>query len=187
MKRSARSNHTAVTRLTLLIVTCLMALHGCSSKDEYADLHDFMAEVAARPKGQIAPLPEFEPYQAFTYGTANRRSPFEPPVVIPTRTASQLRNEGVKPPTDHTKQYLERFNIASLSMVGTLSQKDTDFALILDSDGGVHRVEIGDFLGTNWGKIETILGGRIEIVEIVGDGAGGWLRRPKSIELSGEQ
>lgn len=187
MKRSVKPIHTVVTRLVLLIVTCVMALHGCSSKDEYAELRDFMADVAAEPMGQIAPLPEFEPYQAFTYGTANRRSPFEAPVVIPTRTASQIRNKGVKPPTDHSKQYLERFNIAALSMVGTLSQKGTDFALILDSDGGVHRVEIGDFLGTNWGKIETILEGRIEIVEIVGDGAGGWLRRPRSIELRGEQ
>ena len=170
----------------LLVITCVLALFGCSSGDEYADLRNFMAEVEARPTGEIAPLPVFEPYQPFTYGTANRRSPFEPPVVIPEKTAQQIANSGVKPPENHTKQYLERFNIASLSMVGTLSQADITFALIMDNEGGVHRVEAGDFMGTNWGKVENISESRIDVIEIVSDGAGGWLRKPRSIELNSE-
>jgi Tfp pilus assembly protein PilP len=78
------------------------------------------AVVENKPQGSIQPLPEFEPYQAFTYGASNRRSPFEPPVVVQARTAQQQRNIGVKPPDDHIKQHLERFNLAWLSMVGTL-------------------------------------------------------------------
>jgi Tfp pilus assembly protein PilP len=78
------------------------------------------AVVENKPQGSIQPLPEFEPYQAFTYGASNRRSPFEPPVVVQARTAQQKRNIGVKPPDDHIKQHLERFNLAWLSMVGTL-------------------------------------------------------------------
>lgn len=187
MKGSVKPTHTLATRATLLVISCLMVLYGCSSGNEYEDLKKFMADVEAKPKGQIAPLPEFEPYKAFTYGTANRRSPFEPPVVIPRKTVEQIRNVGLKPPENHTKQYLERFNLASLSMVGTLSREDTTFGLIMDGEGGVHRVETGDFMGTNWGQIENISEGRIDIIEIVGDGAGGWLRRPRSIELNSEQ
>jgi len=187
MKGLLKSNYTVVTKATLLIIACVTVLYGCSSGDEYGDLRKYMADVEANTRGQIPPLPEFEPYQAFTYGTANRRSPFEPPVKVPVLPPEKIANLGVKPPENHTKQYLERFSIGSLTMVGTLSQADTDFALIKDRDGGVHRVEAGDFMGTNWGRIENISDSRIDIIEIVSDGTGGWLRKPRTIELNSEQ
>ncbi|MCZ6502408.1 MAG: pilus assembly protein PilP [Gammaproteobacteria bacterium] len=170
----------------LLPITCLMMLLvGCTSGDQYADIRGFMEEVEAKPKGSIAPLPEFEPYQPFTYGAANRRSPFEPPVVVTPRTAEQRKNIGVKPPKDHVKQYLERFTLTSLSMVGTLQQNNSTWALVEDDTGGVHRVQVGDYMGSQWGQIESIDDSRIDITEIVSDGASGWLRRPRTIEIKG--
>ena len=169
-----------------LILAALFALiTGCAADDQYADLRTFMTDVEAKPKGSIAALPEFEPYQAFTYGAANRRSPFEPPVVVPPKTEAQRKNIGVKPPKDHVKEYLERFNLASLSMVGTLQQNNDTWALIADNSGGVHRVKVGDFMGSQWGQVESIDDARIDITEIVADGAGGWLRRPRTIEIQG--
>lgn len=170
---------------TLLWCVAVLSLFGCSGGEEFADLRDFMAEVEQKPKGRITPLPQFESYQAFSYGASNLRSPFEPPIVVPKRTKVQAANIGVKPPENHAKEYLERFNIAALSMVGTLAREGDNWALIQDSSGGVHRVQVGDYMGTNWGKIESITDARIDITEIVGDGAGGWLRRPRSIELQG--
>ncbi len=169
----------------ILITALLVLMTGCSSGDQFGDIRGFMAEVEGKPKGQIAPLPEFKPYQPFTYGAANRRSPFEPPVVVPPKTAEQRKNIGVKPPKDHVKQYLERFSLASLAMVGTLQQNNATWALIEDNTGGVHRVQVGDYMGSQWGQIESIDDNRIDITEIVTDGASGWLRRPRTIELKG--
>lgn len=169
----------------VLVSAIIVLLAACSSDNKFADLRAFMAQVQKKPVGKIAPLPEFEPYQPFTYGAANLRSPFEPPVVVPPKTEEQKRNIGVKPPKDHVKQYLERFNLASLQMVGTLQQDNQTWALIEDNTGGVHRVQVGDYMGTNWGKIESINDTRIDITEIVSDGQGGWLRRPRTIELKG--
>ena len=50
----------------------------------------------------------------------------------------------------------------------------------------MHRVREGDFMGSNWGEIETITPSRIDLTEIVSDGGDGWLERPRSIELKGE-
>ncbi|MBL6689893.1 MAG: pilus assembly protein PilP [Pseudomonadales bacterium] len=171
----------------LLLMVALAVLAGCSGGDRYADLREFMQEVEGKPRGTIAPLPEFEAYQAFTYGAANQRSPFEPPVIIPPKTEEQKRNVGVKPPKNHVKQYLERFPLSALAMVGTLQKDNTSFALIEDSQGGVHRVQVGDYMGDQWGQIESIEDTRIDVTEIVSDGAGGWLRRPRTIELRGFQ
>ena len=175
-----------LVKQTALGMIMILSLAACSSGGRYADIDAFIAEVEAKPKGQIAPLPEFQPYQPFTYSSANRRSPFEPPVVIPKKTKEQLSNLGVKPPANHVKEYLERFNLSSLTMVGTLSQDETRWGLVQDSQGGVHRVLEGDYLGTNWGKIDTITTSRIDITEIVSDGSDGWLLRPRSLELNSD-
>ncbi|MCB1644996.1 MAG: pilus assembly protein PilP [Pseudomonadales bacterium] len=167
------------------VLVMVLLLSACDTSDRFQDIRAFMAEVEQKPKGRIAPLPEFEAYQAFTYGASNRRSPFEPPIIIPPKTEEQKRNIGVKPPADHVKQYLEKFNLAAISMVGSLEQDGETWALVEDGEGGVHRVQVGDYMGTSWGQIESINDTRIDITEIVSDGAGGWLRRPRSIELRG--
>lgn len=177
-------NELRQTRIAALLLI-IAVLSGCSSGEQFADIRDFMADVESQPKGTIPPLPEFESYQAFTYGAANMRSPFEPPIVIPPKTEEQRRNIGVKPPENHVKQFLERFPLSALAMVGTLQKDNSTFALIEDADGGVHRVQVGDYMGDQWGQIESIEDARIDITEIVSDGANGWLRRPRTLELRG--
>ena len=166
-------------------VSLVLLLAACSSDDEYADITAFMESVKAQPVGSIAPLPEFESYQAFSYSAANRRSPFEPPIIVVQKSEEQKRNVGIKPPPDHVKQYLEKYNLSALSMVGTLEQDGNSWALVEDGDQGVHRVQVGDYLGSSWGRVEGINDSRIDITVIVSDGSGGWLRRPRTIELQG--
>ncbi|MFT5012320.1 MAG: type IV pilus assembly protein PilP [Planctomycetaceae bacterium] len=170
-------------KLHLLLASLCLVMVGCAAGDQYEDIKAFMREVEAKPLPGISALPEFEPYQPFTYGASNRRSPFEAEVVIPQKSDIQRQNIGVKPPRAHVKQYLERFSLASLQMVGYLKRDDGTWALVEDDTGGVHRVQVGDFMGSNWGKIESINDTRIDVTEIVSDGASGWLRRPRSIEL----
>ncbi len=66
-----------------------------------------------------------------------------------------------------------------------MQQDNSTWALIEDPDGGVHRVQVGDYMGTSWGQIESINDARIDITEIVSDGSGGWLRRPRTVKLKG--
>ena len=68
-------------RQALLTLAVAGLIAGCSANNDYQDIKTFMDEVDARGKGQIEPLPEFLPYQAFAYGAGSMRSPFEPPVV----------------------------------------------------------------------------------------------------------
>ena len=49
--------------------------------------------------------------------------------------------------------------------------------------GGVHRVKVGDYLGRNHGRIVSVDEAKIDVVEIVPDGEGGWLERPRSLTL----
>jgi type IV pilus assembly protein PilP len=146
-----------------------------------SDLQGFMDEVRTKPKGQIEPLPQFQPYEPFSYGAADMRSPFQPPVKIDL-TARQKGSKNIKPDESRPKQFLEGFNIETFQMVGTLANTSGRFALIKGA-GGVHRVKVGDFLGRNDGRIVSITEGQIDVIEIVPDGEGGWLERPRTLSL----
>ncbi len=159
----------------------LASLSGCGVGDDFSDLQAYMDEVRARPKGAIEPLPKFQPYEAFTYSAAALRSPFQPPVKIDL-AQQQKGSKDIHPDETRVKQFLEGFNIESFEMVGTLSNTAGTFALISGA-GGVHRVKVGDYLGRNHGRIVAIDEARVDVVEIVPDGEGGWLERPRSLAL----
>ena len=159
----------------------LLSLTACDNSGDFSDLQTYMNEVRAKPKGVIEPLPKFQPYEAFTYGASALRSPFQPPV----RVDLQKRQKGsaeIKPDETRPKQFLEGFNIEVFQMVGLLANDGGHFALVSGA-GGVHRVKVGDYLGRNYGRIVAINDDRIEVVEIVPDGEGGWLERPRTLTL----
>ncbi|WP_462379842.1 type 4a pilus biogenesis lipoprotein PilP [Pseudomonas sp. Marseille-QA0892] len=165
--------------IALLATTSL--LFGCDGSRDFNDLQAYMDQVRAKPKGSIEPLPKFQPYEAFTYSAASMRNPFQPPIKIDLANR-QKGSSLVKPDENRTKQFLEGFNIEVFDMVGTLSDTKGTFALVRGA-GGVHRVKVGDYLGRNDGRIVSIDEGQIEVVELVPDGDGGWLERPRSIAL----
>ncbi|MFT5709348.1 MAG: type IV pilus assembly protein PilP [Halioglobus sp.] len=166
------------------VIVCSVLLIGCGGND-FSDLDGFMAEKKARPGGIIAPIPTFKAYEAFAYSAAVQRSPFDRPIEV--REIAQLRSvSAVKPDNSRAKEFLEQFTFDSLSMVGTLKKGEQDWTLIQDPEGGVHRVQLGDYLGRNHGKIVDNTGTYVAVIEIVSDGsADGWVERPRSIKLSG--
>lgn len=158
-----------------------LGLVGCDSSGSFADLQTFMDEVRARPKGAIEPMPKEVIYEPFTYVAAALRSPFQPPVKIDF-VSQQKGNADVQPDETRVKQFLEGFNIESFVMVGTLSNEAGVYALIRGGDG-VHRIRMGDYIGGNHGRVVAITAAGVEIIEIVSDGDGGWLERPRTLAL----
>ncbi|UTW09546.1 type 4a pilus biogenesis lipoprotein PilP [Pseudomonas benzenivorans] len=167
------------SRLVLLLM--FVGVAGCGPTSDFSDLQAHMDEVRARPKGAIEPLPKFQPYESFTYSAAALRSPFQPPIKIDMANR-QKGSQDVKPDDARVKQFLEGFNIEVFEMVGTLANEEAVYALVSGA-GGVHRVKVGDYLGRNHGRILAIDESKVDVVEIVPDGEGGWLERPRSLSL----
>ncbi|MBA1273769.1 type 4a pilus biogenesis lipoprotein PilP [Stutzerimonas azotifigens] len=156
-------------------------LAGCGGSSSFSDLQAYMDEVRAKPKGSIEPLPAFQPYEAFTYSASALRSPFQPPVKIDL-ARQQKGSKDIHPDETRIKQFLEGFNIENFTMVGSLSNEGGMFALVQGA-GGVHRVRVGDYLGRNHGRVVSINEATVDVLEIVPDGDGGWLERPRSLTL----
>lgn len=160
----------------------VLLLSACGGSGQHQDLHDYIEETKRRPSGQIDPLPPFVPYKSFSYGAMTLRSPFDPPVEDQQQVFLS-NGENIKPDLNREKEYLEGFNFAVLGMVGTLAQNATTWALINDGEGGIHRVAEGNYMGKNHGRIVKVSARQLDVIEIVPDGAGGWVERPKVLQI----
>ncbi len=165
----------------LILVSALAALAACGGDND--DLDQYINEVKSRPGGRIEPLPEITPYEVFTYvaDAEGVRSPFVPDT---PQVATSGKDGGIGPDPDRSREFLEGFPLDTLSMVGTLYIGDTMYGLVQTSDGLIHRVVPGNYLGQNDGRISNITESEIELVEIISDGIGGYIERDAAISLS---
>jgi type IV pilus assembly protein PilP len=166
----------------LLAISLLLSLAACGG-DNIDDLRDYVAEVKAKPGKKIDPIPTYPPYQSYTYQVMTMRPPFSIPVKVKPISQEQMAASDVKPDDNRAKEFLEGFQLETLAMVGTLSIKGVMTALIADSSGAVHPVAAGNYVGKSHGRVVEVYDNQIDVVEIISNGAGSWVERPRVIKL----
>jgi type IV pilus assembly protein PilP len=158
--------------------SALALLAGCAKGD--TDLREWVAKEKSQPGGPIAPLPVLKTFESFEYHDQGGRDPFAPSAA--ERKAEEVAE--VAMPDPHPKERLEDYPLDSLKMVGTLNAGKAMEGLVRDPDGTVNRVHLRNYLGQNNGKVTAIGANRIDLVELISNGNGGWMERPAAIELS---
>lgn len=166
MKTNLKQNRTCFAEGFLLSLVCL-ALSGCSN--DMSDLEQKIAEVKARPKDKIDPIPPIKTTEPFAFDLDGSRDPFatvekEEPPETEVETGSLI-----KPDPTRVKEDLESYALDSLKMVGTLLKDSTLWGLVKSSNGTVYRVKVGNYMGLNDGKIIEVSGDEIKLTEIVPD------------------
>ena len=155
----------------VLLASVLAACGGAQG-----DLEKWIAEVKARPAPPLDPLPVMQQFETFEYASQNLRDPF-------SEAFSGGAGSGPRPDPGRRKQTLEQFPLDSLDMVGTIGKGAGVVALLLAPDKVTYRVRPGAYAGQSDGRVTAVHEDRIELVELVPDGAGGWLERPATIAL----
>jgi type IV pilus assembly protein PilP len=164
-----------------LFAVMAVGLVGCAS-DEFSDLQSYVQEVKSRPPGRIAPIPEFETYETFTYRDRELRDPFVPKEEA-TLQAGAPNGEGLRPDTNRHKEALENFPLDGLKFVGILENNAETWAIIKAPDDLVYRVRAGNYMGQNFGEVASVDESKVELMEIVPDGLGGWMKRPAALAI----
>ena len=172
--------HGRISRALIAGVAASLALSTAGCSRGMSDLEAYIAEVKARPGGRIEPLPQISTYETFTYDPGEARSPFRPERPLGPATAG---GSGVRPDANRSREYLESFPLDSLEMVGTLQLGGALYGLVQTSDGLIHRVTVGNYVGQNDGRVVGIEDSEIQLTEIIPDGLGGYMEQPALIGL----
>ena len=174
---------TKISSAHVLLILCLSVITSACNQNK-DDLQAFIASTKAKHVGSVKPIRQFKPYESFVYSAGDLRDPFAPNVDLEDsqdQVTSSLRPDSVRP-----KQALEAFPLDTLSMVGTLEQNNEVWALVKDPKNSVHKVQPGQYLGQNEGRIIAITENDISLIEIVSDGLGGYIEKDASITIGNE-
>lgn len=164
------------------IAFAALVVAGCtrgvtSTPGAAPNLEKWVADVKARPAPPLDPLPVMQQFETFEYAAQNLRDPFS------NAFSDQSGGSGPRPDPNRPRQTLEQFPLDSLDMVGTIGRGPGVIGLVMAPDKVTYRVRPGAYMGQNDGRITAVYEDRIELVELVPDGAGGWLERPASVAL----
>jgi len=177
---------TGIYRVAALLgaAAILATLTACGGQQD--DLNRYITEVKARPATPIPPIPAVRTYTPYKYEGLLGRDPFRQSTSEGSdQVAASGPAKGPRPDLQRPREYLERFELDTLVMVGTFSKESSDWALVKDPDGVVHRVAVGNYMGKNHGKVSMISNDEVQLSEFIADGVGGWLVRDASIALGG--
>jgi len=155
------SGLTSTARVGGLLMVVLLA--GCargvtSTPGDAPNLEKWVADVRARPAPPLEPLPVMQQFETFEYSAQGMRDPFTDAWTNPQG------GSGLRPDPNRRKEPLEDFPLMAPDKV-------------------TYRVRPGVYLGQSDGRVTGVFEDRIELIELVPDGAGGWLERPATLAL----
>ena len=182
-----------INPLRFLLPLIAVLAGGCVSKD-MTDLENYTSEVLQRKGGEIEPLPPIKPYESYLYQAEKLglRDPFrsfleqDAQAETPIETEDPVQEKYTAEISTHNREELEGYELDALRMVGVLENTEALWGIVRDQEGVVHRLQVGNYLGRNFGKITNIQEDRIDVREIVKDSLGRWEERAASLALSEE-
>ncbi len=170
-------------KVLFILPMIVLSLTGCMEQKQ--DLSSYVADVKAKQKPDIEPIPVMKPYQHFDYAAADLRDPFTATVVDLANDEDEqaVADNGIRPEQHRRKEALESYELSELQFVGTL-EKEGMWGLIRASDGIINRVQVGNYMGKNHGQVLSVTPSEIILKEIVSSGKGAYVERESALPIA---
>ena len=92
--------------------------------------------------------------EEYSYNPIGKRDPFR-----------SFLNFGVRDERESPRTPLQKFEIDQYQLVGIIWGVDRPRALVEDPEGVGHVMEIGTYIGRNWGKVTQVTSGEVVVTE----------------------
>ncbi|MDR0479699.1 MAG: pilus assembly protein PilP [Burkholderiaceae bacterium] len=173
-------------RLALPVVALFLCfLAGCSSRHQ--DIQQWMDQQQRATSHRVAPIPEPTPFVPAAYTQAQAVDPFGMDRLTQALRSQKSGNDALlQVELNRRKEPLEAFTLGSMAMVGSIKQKGREVALI-KANNLIYQIQVGNYLGQDYGKVIKITENQIDLREIVQDGSGEWIERNATLQLQESQ
>lgn len=173
---------------TGLLSLASAGLVACGPSAE-GELQQWMVSERNSIRPSVTPIEPPAKFDPQAYVGEAEQPPFDP-----EKLTSVLR--GSLPPTlsnsalieaelNRRKEPLEGYPLDTMVMVGSLMRQGQLVALVKVNDL-LYQVRRGNYLGQNYGRVNSISETEVVLREIVQDGAGDWIERPAALQLQEE-
>ena len=161
---------------TILLVGVL-SLAACSPTHD--DLNMWIKQTQDKAKTKVTPFqaPTITPPVAYTPPAYNGLNAFD------YRRLENAPKGNNAPNLNRQKETLEAFSLENMRYVGILRGNNKTSGFI-DVNGHVYTVMPGNYIGQNYGKIQTITEDKITFTELIEDSSGNWIYRKAELPLS---
>lgn len=169
--------------LTFFSCGLALVLAGCGVS-ETDDLKVWMDEQASMMRGKVDKLEPVVPYEPFIYDAYTLTDPFN----ASKMDVAKGRNKGAgAPDQNRPREPLEAYDLEKLKMKGTLLKKGRIVAIIETPDKSTYSVQVGSYLGQNFGVVTQIADTGITLKETVEDSSGEWVERTTILPLDEQE
>jgi type IV pilus assembly protein PilP len=162
-----------IAKNTVFIIIISVLISACTGDN--SDLMKYINDVKSRPGAPIEPIPKFAPLPVFRFPENDtRRSPFKP--------AENKKIDQFAPDQKRARQPLEFYPLDALKFVGILKQGNELWGLIKNPEKKIVPVQVGNYMGLNYGRIISIKNDEIKLEETIKD-SGTWAKRSTTLHL----
>lgn len=167
------------------VLLALGVLSACSGSGQ-DELQKWMAEQQSMARPKVQPIAEPKKFVPQTYLHEGKTEPFSSLKLTQAlrRESNQATSNAqlIAPELARRKEPLEAYPLDALRMVGSLIKKGQPVALVM-MDKLLYQVKVGNYLGSNYGRITHITDTEVVLREIVQDAAGEWVERKATLQL----
>lgn len=142
----------SLPRVTLLVALGVAVLAGCGEPIPVATAPVAAPVKRAAPEETVAPVAVEE----YFYNPAGKRDPFKP--FFET-------NKGSVAPPDPNSPPLQRWDVDKFMLTGVIWNTTVPKALLIDPEGIGHVIEMGTYVGRNFGKVTSISDQSVVVTE----------------------
>jgi type IV pilus assembly protein PilP len=170
--------------LAMLAILTFAALTGClqqSSQEPPDQLQRWIVQVKQQHSpATLTALAGTAPFHPIPYPHDGNATPFGDG--RGNALDNSIDTALQRPPQRGPRQALEDVPLAAIQLAGTLARGNHRQALIQVA-GKLHRVGIGDYLGTQFGMVEHISETTLTLQELLPDAEGTWIARHAQLAM----
>ncbi len=163
------------------LVAAAMLLAGCQQEQQPID--QFITQVEQTSYKEIKQLEPEKPYKASEYQAAQLRQPFTLPEVALIATQPKVKKDCWQPAHRDKNGRLEKYPLSDLKLRGVMGRDGNVSGLIQTPEGTLVKIQAGQYIGLNNGRVTKVDEQHLQIKETLPDGLGCWQQRDVKLAL----